>query len=384
MIRARRSSPTPLALVDATAVPSDRGGVGRYVDALVTSLGEGSAIACQAADEPHYRRIAPHALVYPQPTWAARTLSRLVWEQILLPRVAREADAHVIHSPHYTIPLLTRIPRVVTFHDGTFFSDPQVHTPLKRWFFRTWAKISVRLAQAVIVPSEATGAEISRHLNVPLTRFDVAYHGVDRDVFFPPSKQEITDWAEGRGLEGRRWIAFLGTLEPRKNLPALVRAYSVVVERLISDHRPVPALLLIGGRGWETGLDRDLAKIAHPAEVIRMGFLPDRDLRAALGGAEVFVYPSLGEGFGLPVLEAMACGAPVITTRRLALPEVGGDAALYTEVDDGSIADSIVAALGDPDRLRASATAGITRASLFTWEASARTHWGVYRRASRA
>lgn len=367
-------------LIDLTALPSDRSGVGRYLDELVRAFDEPVVIACQARDEQHYRSLAPRARVLAQRR-IARVWVRLLWEQFMLPRVARSAGVSVIHSPHYTLPLFTRLARVVTFHDATFFSDPKVHTPFKRIFFRTWMRLSVRLASRIIVPSTATASQLARYVGEPRQPYRVVYHGVDREMFRPPTAAEIAAAAATLGLADAPWIAFLGTLEPRKNLPALLEAYTHVVTTWDPANGPLPTLALAGSAGWGPGLDSTIAAVPAPGRVARLGYVDLALVPALLGGALIVTYPSLGEGFGLPVLEAMACGAPVLTTRRLALPEVGGDAVAYTEPDAPAIAAALLALAADPTERTRLAGLGLARSADFTWQACAAAHLAVYREA---
>lgn len=371
----------PVVLLDATAVPQDRGGVGRYVDGFVPHITGPLFIACQARDAEHYRSLAPEATVVPQPARISSVPLRFIWEQLRLPSLARRVGATVIHSPHYTLPLMTRRTRVVTFHDATFFSDPSLHTRLKRTFFSAWIRVSARLADAVIVPSKATASELERFVSRP-RGYDVAYHGVDQGVFYPLEADEREAAANRLGLSDTRWIAFLGTIEPRKNLPHLVRAYRELVGSWSSSWGALPVLALAGGNGWEQKLQQEVDLVRAPGVVRQLGFLPLDRLRDLLGGAEVVCYPSLGEGFGLPVLEGMACGAPVLTTRRLALPEVGGEAVAYCDTDVKSIESGLRALMqSDSERLRF-ATLGRNRSLIFTWAASARVHEDVFARAA--
>ena len=376
----------PLVLFDATAVPANRGGVGRYVDGLLGELQGRIEIACQARDADHFRRIAPHATVLPQSIRIESQARRLLWEQLQLPALARRRGTTVIHSPHYTMPLFTRRARVVTLHDATFFSDPGVHTRLKGAFFRLWTRISVRLARIVIVPSAATASEVERFTGSAgqSACFVVAHHGVGFETFHRPTPVEVQQVANKYDLASPGWIAFLGTLEPRKNLPALIRAYGQVAISRDRANLPVPPLVLAGGRGWDTSIDEEIRRIEAPARVVSLGYVPAPELRALLGGAAFMVYPSLGEGFGLPVLEAMACGAPVLTTRRLALPEVGGSAVAYCEPDDGSIATSMLQLLSDTQRRADLSARGETRARGFSWRACANVHETAYHAAHAA
>ena len=157
----------------------------------------------------------------------------------------------------------------------------------------------------------------------------MARHGVDRDTFHPPSEVEARRASDRLGLHGRPYVAFLGVLDRRKNVPDLVRGWVRAVDGLDEP----PALVLAGCSGWDDGVDQAVAEVPPHLKVVRPGFLRPADLPGLLGGAMVVAYPSKAEGFGLPVLEAMACGAAVLAARRLSLPEVGGDAVAYTEPD---------------------------------------------------
>lgn len=368
-------------LVDATAVPADRGGVGRYVDGLIAALGvldADLAVVCQRADSERYGRLAPQAQVVPGPPAISHRPARLAWEQTGLPLVAQQVNAEVVHSPHYTMPLRSGRPVVVTIHDATFFTEPEMHTAVKGTFFRSATRTALRRATRCIVPSKATRDEVVRVLDADPTRLDVAYHGVDRTTFHPPTEAEKERVHLRLGLGTQPYVAFLGMLEPRKNVPSLIRGW---VEAVHWRDDP-PALVLAGGSGWDDEVDAAVAAVPPHLRVLRPGYLRFADLPGYLGGATVVAYPSHGEGFGLPVLEAMACGAPVLTTPRLSLPEVGGDAVAYTEPDDTAIGQNLGALLDDPARRAALGAAGEARAGEFTWAASAEAHLASYARAA--
>ena len=363
-------------VVDATAVPADRGGVGRYVDELLPALveeGADLAVVVQSHDVAHYRALLPGVEVLPAPGAIARASTRFAWEQVGLPTLVRRSRADVLHSPHYTMPLAAGVPVVATLHDATFFTHPDVHLPVKRRFFRTWTRISLRRASRCVTPSAATRDELVRVAGARADRIDVAHLGVDARRFHVPSDAERAAVREHLGVAGR-YVAFLGTIEPRKNAAALVRGWVQAVEGTDDP----PALVLAGGRGWDDEIDRAVAEVPTGLTLLRPGYLPLELLAGLLGDAEVVAYPSLGEGFGLPVLEAMACGAPVLTTRILSLPEVGGDAVAYTEPDAGSIGAALADLLGDPVRRQSLGEAARVRAAQFDWRACARAHLASY------
>ena len=370
-------------LLDATAIPADRGGVGRYVDGLLPALAElgvDLVVAAQSRDAAGFAAMLPGAEIVAQPRAIEGRAARMAWEQLGLPVLARRVRAQVLHSPHYTLPLLSPVPVTVTLHDATFFSHPELHGRVKGRFFRTAIRTAVRRADSLVVPSAATGAEVRRFAGENAPPFQVAFHGVDSTVFHPIDDRSRDRFTASLGLGGAPYVGFLGTLEPRKNVPALIRAWVQTVK----DRADPPALVLAGGPGWDRDVTPALAAVPSQLRVVRAGYLPLADLPAFLSGAQVLAYPSLGEGFGLPVLEAMACGAVVLTTRELSLPEVGGDAVAYCGTDQASIAQALAALLDDPPQRGVLSMAAQVRARSFSWARSAALHVQAYESAVRS
>ncbi|WP_222122083.1 glycosyltransferase family 1 protein [Curtobacterium sp. 9128] len=369
-------------LVDATSVPPNRGGVARYISGLLTGLAELDVrvdVVTKPGDLAWLRDLAPGHRYHAAPAWTASRPLRFVWEQVGLPRAVRRAGARVLHSPHYTFPLTRASRSVVTLHDATFFSDPAAHSRLKVLFFRTWTRLARRLAHATVAPSAATVRELDRLAGRARRATVVAHLGVDATVFHAPGADEVAAFRRAHRLaEDEDWIAFLGTVEPRKRVPELIAAHRTLAERTDGD---VPTLLVAGGLGWDETAKQALdAAGDHPGSSLRyLGYLPVDELRAFLGGSRVVAYPSIAEGFGLPVLEAMACRADVLTTERLAIPEVGGDTVTYTEPDAGPIAHALGQLL---DSTAAERDERVTRAGAradgFTWAACAQAHLGVF------
>ena len=377
------SQSDPHVLLDATAIPADRGGVGRYVEELTRSLDESGVqltIVCQRRDADHFGRIAPRSRVIAIADELTNPVGRFLWEQTTLPRIAARFAVDVVHSPHYTMPLATRVPAVVTLHDATFFSGPGLHSGPKGPFFRTWTRISLRRAAECVVVSQATADELVLHAGADRSRMTVIPLGVDSNRFGVPTPEQVRAARDYLGLQDQPYIAFLGTLEPRKNVPALIRGFCAAV----ADMEHPPALVLAGGAGWDAKVDDELNSVPPHLRVLRPGYLPVELLSGYLGGAELFVYPSLGEGFGLPVLEAMSCGAAVLTTRRLSLPEVGGDAVAYCGVETDQISAAITELLAQPNRRAELRRRAVDRAAGFTWASHAAQCIEVYRRAAQS
>ncbi|MGY0234556.1 glycosyltransferase family 4 protein [Longispora urticae] len=371
----------PRVLVDATSVPADRGGVGRYLDGLLgalSSLPVDLMVVSQRSDAERYARLLPRAEVIAAPGAVNHRPTRLAWEQTGLPLLAQQVKANVLHAPFYTCPLRAPCPVTVTVHDATFFTEPEHYDKSRRTFFRSAIKTSMRRASRVIVPSKATRDELIRLLDADPTKIDVAYHGVDTLAFYPPSEDEKARVRARLGLGDTPYIAFLGAKEPRKNVPNLIRGWVAAV----SDRTDPPVLVIAGGSGHDDDIDKAASEVPGHLRLLRPGYLRYADLPGYLGGAVIAAYPSHGEGFGLPILEAMACGAPVLTTPRLSLPEVGGDAVAYTGEESDVIGDDLSSLLDDAPRRARLSVAGQTRAKEFTWASSAEVHVAAWNRAA--
>jgi glycosyltransferase involved in cell wall biosynthesis len=374
----------PRVLIDATAVPADRGGVGRYIEGLVPALdraGAGIAVACQRADADRLGRIAPNARILSAPTVISHRQERLAWEQTGLPRLAEEIGADVIHCPQYSMPYQTTIPVVVTLHDATMFSDPDMYAGDRGDFYRSATRFSLEHATRFIVPSRATRDELVRMLGADPAKVDVAYHGIDTTVFRPPDATDRDRVARRLGLHGgQTYVGSLGEMSRRKNIPELIRGWI----QAVSDFDRPPALVLAGPATGDPAITEAAAEVPDRLKLIRPGFLRPADLPGFMGGAVVMAFPSRSVGFGFPTLEAMACGAAVLIARRLSLPEVGGEAAAYTSPEADSIARNLARLLGDPQRRRALSEAAHARSQLFTWTSSAQIHLDTYAQAASA
>ncbi len=301
---------------------------------------------------------------------------RLAFEQLGLASVLRSASVQVHHGPHYTMPARPAVPCAVTVHDCTFFDHPEWHLRSKAAFFRRAIRHAARRAAVIVCVSQVTADQLARHCDVraPVV---VAPHGVDLARFTPDEPGSGADDAALAALgvpADRPLVVFVGTLEPRKGIVPLVAAF----DELARSH-PDAVLVLAGQVGWEMGeTERALGGARHAGSIVRTGYVPDHAVPALLRQAAVVAYPALEEGFGLPALEALACGAPLVTTEGTAMAEVAAGAALLAPGGDvPALAAALDAALeqGRATRRRAE---GLRVAAAHTWEASVTRHLEAY------
>ncbi|MBV8981545.1 MAG: glycosyltransferase family 4 protein [Acidimicrobiia bacterium] len=357
--------------LDATAIPARPVGAGRYVLELASAMSKREDVELVVVSRRGDGARWPSPVVERAPR--PRPL-RLLWEQTALPRVLRELHVDVHHAPHYTMPERSRVPAVVTVHDMTLFDHPEWHERKKVPFFRRAIRVSVQKADAVICVSEVTAHRLRARLT-PVAPVHVIPHGVDHARFRPDASSEDMSVVEALGVR-HPYIAFLGTLEPRKDVPVLVAAF----DRVASAH-PDLSLVIGGLDGWgATAVSEAIGRATNAGRIRRLGYIPEDVVPALLRQAGVVAYPSLEEGFGLPALEALACGAPLVTTEGTAMAEVTGDAAVLIPPGDvGALAEALDALVGggpEVDRLR---RRGPEVAAGYTWDASAAAHAEVYR-----
>lgn len=302
-------------------------------------------------------RVPPHISMQPA--------ARVLWEQLFLPRMCVNERVRLLHSMAFVSPVLSPVPTVVTVYDLSFLRLPGSFRVANRIYLSLLTRLSCQRARRVIAISEHTRTDVVELLGVSRERVDVVYPGLSSG-FRRASAQAVNAFRERRGLP-EHFIFYLGTIEPRKNLSVLINAYNKLRPEGVK-------LILAGDKGW---LFEDVFKTVDELhlsrDVLFPGFLPVDELPLWYSACSAFVYPSDYEGFGLPVLEAMACGAPTITTNAASLPEVAGCAAqLLPPGDVDALADCIDILLGTPSLQKELAASGPVQARRFSWETAGR------------
>lgn len=306
-----------------------------------------------------------------------RPWARIAWEQLVQPWALYRAGVHLLHAMAFVSPLVALVPAVITVHDLSFLRFPERFRLANRLYLSTMTRLSCQRARRIIAVSQATANEVVQLLGVPAERIDVVPHGVQHTRLCPLPPKQVAAFCRAKGLP-ERFMLFLGTLEPRKNLTTLIKAFART-----DAVRQGDKLVIAGGKGWYyQEIFAHVERLGLEKAVLFPGFVSGDELALWYNAATVFVYPSLYEGFGMPLLEAMACGAPVIASQTSCMPEVVGDAGLLVSPHDvAELADSL-------DRLLASAELrsdlgqrGRARAAAYTWEATAQATIASYRRA---
>jgi glycosyltransferase involved in cell wall biosynthesis len=373
--------------VDVTAVPAKPAGAGRYTIELVHALAQRQEVdlvlLSRRDDEERWNELVGGGATVVAAAPSPRPL-RLVWEQIQMHRLLDSLKVDVHHGPHYTIPERAKVPVVATVHDCTFFDHPEWHERSKVWLFRRAIQKASERAASIICVSATTASRLAEvcRVTVPVV---VAPHGVDHSRFLPTESSPGTDDSvmSRLGLKaGSPTIVFVGTLEPRKGVVPLITAFDGMAARY-----PKATLVLGGQMGWGTDeTETMLSSAVHRDRIVRLGYVPDDALPSLLRRATVVAYPALEEGFGLPVLEAMACGASIVTTEGTAMAEMAtGVARLVRPNDVKSLSSALIQALDqDPEgsEREREREAGVLRAEGYTWDASATLHIGAYYRAA--
>ncbi len=381
------SSAAPVRIaIDGSAIPRQMAGAGVYTYELIRALAKasgehtlvvfarGGLFEDVAAQQPRLRLIQRDPRSRP---------GRLLWEQTTLPLLLRRLRIDVLHSPHHHTPLAVwpgtagpgrRLRRAVTFHDVTFLLLRERYPRVRRLYMEGVTRAAARVADAIITPSQTVRDDVIRELGVPGDRI-VAIPEAAGPQFAPADSDAQNRIRAEYRLDGP-YLLSVGSLEPGKNRERLIRAYA----RLRGEG--VECLLVVAGRpAWDYEGDFDLVRRLGLDEHVRfLGYVAHGDLPALYSGAALLAFPSLYEGFGLPVLEAMACGTPVVTSSVSAPAEVAGDAALLVDpLDTDALAEAMGRLLSD-EALRADLVRrGLERAKHLSWDRTARETLSLYR-----
>ncbi len=302
-------------------------------------------------------------------------VARILWEQLVLPPALKQHKVDLLHALAFVSPWASRIPTVLTIYDLSFIHYPELFRPFNRWYLGTFTRMSARRAQAIIAISDSTRNDVILAFGVPSQRVHTVYCGTD-DVFHPIPPAQIAAFRAEKHLP-ERFIFRLGTIEPRKNVEGVIRAYAAWRQR----DPAAPLLVIGGGKGWYYRQIFKLVETLGMRQSIQFpGYIPQNELPLWYNAADMFVYPSHFEGFGLPVLEAMACGIPVITSDSSSLPEVAGDAAiLVSPTDIDGLSHAMEKVFTDAELAHSLTAKGLRQASKFRWEKTAAETIMLYR-----
>lgn len=364
--------------IDARSVFPGRGGIGQYTQNLAANLArvdptnEYLLFCCTAKGN---MRIAQGPNV--REAVFETGMMDVMWEQLTLPNELTHAGVDLYHSPMFALPAIRVCPMVVTIHDVVFETHLEWVDERLCYYLRKWARFSAKQAKRIITVSEFSKQEIVRTYGVAEDRVDVTYEAAD-PRFYPIEDREMLRQVTAKHGLPQEFLLYVGSLEAKKNVENLLAAF----RKAKADAKLADQLVLVGGKGGQAmDVDALLEKHECRDDVVLTGYVPDQDLPWVYNAAKAFIYPSLYEGFGLPPLEAMACGVPVICANATSLPEVVGDAAVLVESKDvAEMASAIANVLGDETVRSDLRDKGLARAAAFSWEKTAKQTLEVYRR----
>ncbi len=367
--------------IDYTPALGQQAGIGRYTRELVSALlkqpGRHEYVLIKAKGSSSHSPIDSSATSVTLPF--SRRMSALIWHRLRLPITLETFTGalDLYHATDYLIPPLRKAKGVVTVHDLSFLVHPELGAAGLVKYLRSALPVSLDRASLVLADSQNTKKDIADLLGFAKERVEVVYCGVSE--YFRPADDatELERVREKYGLHSP-YILTLGTIEPRKNYVRLIQAY----QQLRAENGIAHDLIIGGGKGWlYQDVFDEVKSLGLEKQVRFLGFVPDDDLLGMLSLAELFVYPSIYEGFGLPPLEAMACGTPVVASNTSCLPEILGDAAVFVDpLDVSSMANGMISMLSNDGLKNDMKARGIKRASRFTWADSAGCLLNLYDR----
>lgn len=353
-----------------------RAGIHNYIYQVINNLP-------LAAENWEYTVFLPHQAPYDQKTgfksqrsrWPTdRRIVRILWEQSVWPILANIGNFDLLHSMAFVLPIIGNTPSVVTVYDLSFIHYPENFPKLQQAYLRSQTNRSCRKARRIITISHSSRQDVHNFFQIPLEKIDVVVPGVD-SIYHPLPAHEVEAFREEKGFS-KNLILHVGTLQPRKNIPLLLRAVAEM------GHLDVD-LVLIGGKGWHYEQIFDLVVQLDVVDRVHfLGYVPDEELPIWYNLASLLAFPSAYEGFGLPIVEAMACGTPVVAARSSSIPEAGGEAALYFNPGNvEELAKQMTAIFESPQLAEDLREAGLKQAGRFSWQRAGWETARVYQRA---
>jgi glycosyltransferase involved in cell wall biosynthesis len=367
-------------VIDCRCVFAGCGGIGRYARHLTEALARVNDYDQFAVLRSEQRS---NGLMVTQPNFRELPVPAAMldagWEQMQLPSLLEEMGADLYHNPTFAVPVVRVCRQVATIHDVVFRDRPDLVQPSLREYLDRATSAAVQAADRIITVSEHSRQRLGQVYRVEPSKVDVTPEAADPRFRPLYGGARETEFRKRFGIEGP-YLLYVGSLEPKKNIDNLLAAFV----RAKREH-DLPHVLVLAGGGGGMPYDAQEAAQAFGADgsVVITGYLPEDLLPYAYNAADAFIYPSLYEGFGLPPLEAMACGTPTIVSHATSLPEVVGEGALLVDPEDvAAMAEAMGRLVGDPELRSRLSERGLERAGQFSWQATALRTLGTYRRAA--
>jgi glycosyltransferase involved in cell wall biosynthesis len=358
--------------IDVSAIPLEPKGAGRYVLELIRALSKKNSevsltLFTRKNDSRRWIELAPHArienIIYDS------RVKRILFGKSKIKGYLKLKPTDVFHSPHYSYVSKLGIPQVVTIHDMTFFTRPKDHQLAKVIYFRSQIKRALQSADVIICVSEVTKDLIERYFGKKDNIF-VALHAIDTEKFTPEKSDRDESILKNLGLT-KPFILYVGTIEPRKNLNTLLKAY-IEYKKMTKDEIE---LVLAGATGWKKNKSLNQSLFFSAPDIKLLGYVPDDVLAALYRQSALFIYPSIEEGFGLPVIEAISCKAKVIADLSHPLKKYFEDCVQFIDCKNY---EEIISAIESSLKMTKSLDQGVLKTREFSWDNSARMHLMAY------